>query len=136
MSRRMLKHRYPTGKATETAQPVAPLPQPAADVMPQWDGSASFQSSQYPSAVLDPQHQQQQQLQSNSQESAAVAGGDGMMSASMQPWNSGSWSTPQPNMTLTGPQSWTGGGGAQPPDPTGVGGSANLHEAAVAPVTT
>ncbi|KAL1424406.1 hypothetical protein MTO96_020193 [Rhipicephalus appendiculatus] len=168
MSRRMLKHRYPTGKATETAQPVAPLPQPAAEVMPQWDGAATFQPAQYPTAVLDPQ---QQQPQSNSQEgwpslptaaangstagsavhygqgenywnwnihqeSAAAAGGDGMMSASMQSWNSGSWSAPQPEVTSAGPQSWTGGGGAQPPDPTGVGGGTNLHEAAVAPVTS
>ncbi|XP_049269869.1 uncharacterized protein LOC119390134 isoform X1 [Rhipicephalus sanguineus] len=158
MSRRMLKHRYPTGKATETA----PLPQPAADIMPQWDGAASFQPPQYPP---------QQQPQSNSQEgwpslptaaangstagsavrygqeenywnwnihqeSTAVAGGDGMMSASMQSWNSGSWSAPQPEMASAGPQSWTGGGGAQPPDPTGVGGGTNLHEAAVAPVTS
>ncbi|KAL3187855.1 hypothetical protein MRX96_000478 [Rhipicephalus microplus] len=110
MSRRMLKHRYPTGKATETAQPVAPLPQPAADVMPQWDGTASFQPAQYPAAVLDPQQPQNISQEgwpslptaaANSstagsavqygqgenywnwnmhQESAAVAGGDGMTS--------------------------------------------------------
>ncbi|XP_072141882.1 uncharacterized protein [Dermacentor andersoni] len=169
MSRRMLKHRYPTGKATEAAQPAAPLPQPAADIMPQWDGTASFQPAQYPTAVLDPQHQQQPQSNSQEgwssgamtaangstagsavhygqgenywnwnthQESAAVAGGDGMMSAPMQSWSSGSWSTSHQEITSVGPQSWTGGGGAQPPDPTGVGGGTNLHEAAVAPMTS
>ncbi|XP_075534437.1 uncharacterized protein LOC142568320 isoform X1 [Dermacentor variabilis] len=169
MSRRMLKHRYPTGKATEAAQPAASLPQPAADIMPQWDGTASFQPAQYPTAVLDPQHQQQPQSNSQEgwssaamtaangstagsavhygqgenywnwnthQESAAVAGGDGMMSAPMQSWSSGSWSTSHQEMTSVGPQSWTGGGGAQPPDPTGVGGGTNLHEAAVAPMTS
>ncbi|XP_037269079.2 uncharacterized protein LOC119160912 isoform X3 [Rhipicephalus microplus] len=175
MSRRMLKHRYPTGsslcyantgKATETAQPVAPLPQPAADVMPQWDGTASFQPAQYPAAVLDPQQPQNTSQEgwpslptaaANSstagsavqygqgenywnwnmhQESAAVAGGDGMTSPSTQSWNSGGWSAPQPEVTSARPQSWTGGGGVQPPNPTGVGGGANLHEAAVAPVTS
>ncbi|KAH8034190.1 hypothetical protein HPB51_021601 [Rhipicephalus microplus] len=69
-------------------------------------------------------------------ESAAVAGGDGMTSPSTQSWNSGGWSAPQPEVTSARPQSWTGGGGVQPPNPTGVGGGANLHEAAVAPVTS
>lgn len=63
-----------------------------------------------------------------------------MMSAPMQSWSSGSWSTSHQEMTSagpqSGPQSWTGGGGAQPPDPTGVGGGTNLHEAAVAPMTS
>ncbi|XP_070385484.1 protein transport protein sec-16A.1-like isoform X3 [Dermacentor albipictus] len=169
MSRRMLKHRYPTEKATEAAQPVAPLPQPAADIMPRWDGAASFQPAQYPTAVLDPQHEQQPQSNSQKswssmattaangsaagsavhygqgenywnwntyQEPAAVAGGDGMMSAPTQSWSSGNWSTSHQEMISVGPQSWTGGGGAQPPDLTGVGDRTNLHEAVVAPMSS
>lgn len=155
----MLQRRYPTGKAAEAAQPAATLPQPVGEVMPQWDGTTSFQPTQYPAVLLDPQEQQQQSSAQEGWPPAATTVPNGSTAGSAvhyggpaqgdnywnwsahqqepgaggdatQSWNN-SWGAA---MQETGmPQEWTGGGGAQPPDPAGVGGT---NEAAVAPVVS
>ncbi|XP_077501089.1 uncharacterized protein LOC144111913 isoform X10 [Amblyomma americanum] len=143
-----------TGKAAEAAQPAKTLPQPVGEVMPQWDGSTSFQPTQYPAALLDPQQQQRQQ-QSNLQEgwpSAVTGAANGSTAGSAvhcggpaQGDNYWNWAAHQEpgaggDTAASAPmQSWNSWGAAQevwtgraqPPDPATVGGT---NEAAVAPV--
>ncbi|KAK8777439.1 hypothetical protein V5799_029216 [Amblyomma americanum] len=141
-------------KAAEAAQPAKTLPQPVGEVMPQWDGSTSFQPTQYPAALLDPQQQQRQQ-QSNLQEgwpSAVTGAANGSTAGSAvhcggpaQGDNYWNWAAHQEpgaggDTAASAPmQSWNSWGAAQevwtgraqPPDPATVGGT---NEAAVAPV--